>query len=54
MTKKAVNVAEDEMGMREGIEHAFALHQLTHAHNTNVCGFPVLISRPEEMKAKNA
>jgi enoyl-CoA hydratase len=54
MTKKAVNVAEDEMGMREGIEHAFALHQLTHAHNTNVCGFPVLIQRPDEMKAKNA
>jgi enoyl-CoA hydratase len=54
MTKKAVNVAEDEMGMRNGIEHAFALHQLTHAHNTNVCGYPVLVQSPEGMKEKAA
>ena len=52
LTKKAVNQAEDEMGMREGIEHTFALHQLSHAHNTNVCGRPILVGSPDEMKAR--
>ena len=54
LTKKAVNVAEDEMGMRNGIEHAFGLHQLSHAHNTNVCGSPVLVRDPKQMKAASS
>jgi enoyl-CoA hydratase len=33
LTKKAINEAEDLMGMRSGIEMAFSLHHLAHAHN---------------------
>jgi enoyl-CoA hydratase len=51
LTKKAVNACEDEMGLRAGMETAFALHQLSHAHNTNVCGIPVLISDPQALKS---
>ena len=51
LTKKAVNACEDEMGMRTGMETTFALHQLSHAHNTNVSGYPVLISDPKKLKA---
>lgn len=42
LTKSALNQAEDAMGMREGIDGAFALHQLSHAHNINVSGSPIL------------
>ena len=38
LTKKAINEAEDQMGMRSGIEIAFALHHLAHAHNSEVQG----------------
>ena len=51
LTKKAVNACEDEMGLRTGMETTFALHQLSHAHNTNVSGYPVLISDPKKLKA---
>jgi enoyl-CoA hydratase len=51
LTKKAVNACEDEMGLRNGMETTFALHQLSHAHNTNVSGIPVLISDPQKLKA---
>ena len=33
LTKKAVNQAEDRMGLRESMDAAFALHHLAHAHN---------------------
>jgi enoyl-CoA hydratase len=36
LTKKAINEAEDQMGMRAGIELAFALHHVAHAHNAEV------------------
>jgi enoyl-CoA hydratase len=36
LTKKAVNQAEDLMGMRSGMDAAFALHHLAHAHNAEV------------------
>jgi enoyl-CoA hydratase len=36
LTKKAINEAEDAMGMRAGIELAFSLHHVAHAHNAEV------------------
>ncbi|MCK9896329.1 enoyl-CoA hydratase [Frankia sp. AgB32] len=50
LTKKAVNACEDEMGLRSGMETSFALHQLSHAHNTNISGFPVLVTDPAKLK----
>ena len=38
LTKKAVNQAEDHMGMRDGMDASFALHHLAHAHNVEVSG----------------
>jgi enoyl-CoA hydratase len=38
LTKKAVNQAEDLMGMRSGMDSAFGLHHLAHAHNAEVGG----------------
>jgi enoyl-CoA hydratase len=34
LAKKAVNQAEDRMGLRDSMDAAFALHHLAHAHNT--------------------
>ncbi|HEY6790965.1 MAG TPA: enoyl-CoA hydratase [Trebonia sp.] len=36
LTKKAVNQVEDVMGLQTGIDSAFGLHQLAHAHNAEV------------------
>jgi enoyl-CoA hydratase len=36
LAKRAVNQAEDLMGLHAGIESAFGLHQLAHAHNAEV------------------
>lgn len=33
LTKKAVNQAEDQMGMRTGMDSVFGLHHFAHAHN---------------------
>lgn len=38
MAKKAVNQALDAAGQREVMDHAYALHQLCHAHNMLVFG----------------
>jgi enoyl-CoA hydratase len=38
LTKKAVNQAEDLMGLQSGIDSAFGLHHLAHAHNVEVLG----------------
>jgi enoyl-CoA hydratase/carnithine racemase len=38
LTKKAVNQAEDLMGMRAGMDSAFGLHHLAHAHNAETGG----------------
>lgn len=51
LTKKAINACEDEMGMRSGMETTFALHSLSHEHNKNVGGYPVLITDPQQLKA---
>jgi enoyl-CoA hydratase len=34
LAKKAVNQAEDRMGLRDATDAAFGLHHLAHAHNT--------------------
>ncbi len=34
LTKKAINQAEDRMGLRDAVDATFALHQLAHAHNS--------------------
>jgi enoyl-CoA hydratase len=34
LAKKAVNQAEDRMGLRDAMDAAFALHHVAHAHNT--------------------
>ena len=34
LAKKAVNQAEDRMGLRDAMDAAFALHHLAHSHNT--------------------
>jgi enoyl-CoA hydratase len=36
LTKKAVNQAEDAMGLQVGIDSVFGLHHLAHAHNAEV------------------
>jgi enoyl-CoA hydratase len=36
LTKKAVNQAEDQMGMRAGMDSVFGLHHFAHAHNAEV------------------
>ncbi|MPY82179.1 MAG: enoyl-CoA hydratase [Actinophytocola sp.] len=38
LAKKAVNQAEDQMGMRSGMDAAFGLHHFAHAHNAEVSG----------------
>jgi enoyl-CoA hydratase len=38
LTKKAINQAEDLMGMRAGMDSVFGLHHAAHAHNAEVGG----------------
>lgn len=49
LAKKAVNFAEDEMGMRAGIDHAYAWHQLSHAYARETTGAEVLPVTPASM-----
>ncbi|MGP4027425.1 enoyl-CoA hydratase [Actinomadura sp. 3N407] len=41
LAKQCVNHALDAQGQREAVDHAFALHQLAHAHHQAVDGTPV-------------
>lgn len=41
LTKKAVNQAEDLQGMRSGMDAAFGLHHLAHAHNAETGADPL-------------
>ncbi|GAB3489391.1 enoyl-CoA hydratase [Amycolatopsis cihanbeyliensis] len=38
LAKKAVNQAEDLMGLRSGMDSAFGLHHFAHAHNAEIAG----------------
>jgi enoyl-CoA hydratase len=49
LTKQAVNRAQDGMGFRLGIDTAFALHQLAHAHSSEVSGDPLHNETPGSM-----
>lgn len=41
LAKKAVNQAEDAMGMQVGMDSAFGLHHLAHAHNAETLSDPL-------------
>ncbi len=53
LTKKAINEAEDQMGMRAGIELTFGLHHLAHAHNAETQGDQLAGATVESMRAGN-
>jgi enoyl-CoA hydratase len=53
LTKKAVNQAEDLMGLRNGMEAAFGLHHLAHAHNVEVAGDSVAGVDTKAMRGAN-
>jgi enoyl-CoA hydratase len=46
LTKKAVNQAEDRMGMRDVMDATYALHHLAHAHNS--------LTSPDHLAGQNA
>lgn len=50
LTKKAINFAEDEMGLRRSMDHSFALHQLAHASSAETSGSAILGVTPDSMK----
>lgn len=50
LTKKAVNQAEDLMGMRAGMDSVFGLHHAAHAHNAEVGVDSLAGQTPESMK----
>ncbi|WP_308036632.1 enoyl-CoA hydratase [Actinoplanes sp. DH11] len=41
LAKRAVNLCEDQMGMRAGMDTAFGLHHLAHAHNAETSADPL-------------
>jgi len=51
LAKRAVNFAEDEMGLRASVDNAFALHQLAHAASAEVsAGDAILGATPQSMR----
>jgi enoyl-CoA hydratase len=51
LAKKAVNYAEDAMGLRAGVDYAFGLHQLAHASSAEISGGdPIAGATPDSMK----
>jgi enoyl-CoA hydratase len=50
LTKKAINFAEDEMGLQAAIDHSFALHQLAHASSAETSGDSIMGVTPKSMK----
>jgi enoyl-CoA hydratase len=50
LAKMAVNAGEDAMGLRAGIDYAFALHQLAHAHGEITSGSAIMGQTPESMR----
>ncbi|TCP45741.1 enoyl-CoA hydratase [Tamaricihabitans halophyticus] len=51
LTKKAINQAEDLMGMRSGMDAAFGLHHAAHAHNAEVGADSLAGHTAKSMKA---
>ncbi|MEV6562293.1 enoyl-CoA hydratase [Nocardia sp. NPDC051756] len=54
LTKKAVNQAEDQMGMRTGMDSVFGLHHFAHAHNAEVGADSLGGMNAKSMKAQAA
>ncbi|TVT61340.1 enoyl-CoA hydratase [Amycolatopsis rhizosphaerae] len=53
LTKKAVNQAEDLMGLRSGMDSVFGLHHLAHAHNAETGGDSLAGQDARTMRAAN-
>lgn len=51
LAKKAVNQAEDRMGLRDSMDAAFGLHHLAHAHAAATAGDAIGGQDPKSMKA---
>ncbi|MFC7528496.1 enoyl-CoA hydratase [Actinoplanes sp. GCM10030250] len=41
LAKRAVNLCEDQMGMRSGMDSVFGLHHVAHSHNAEVSADPL-------------
>lgn len=54
LAKKAVNQAEDLMGMRSGMDSVFGLHHAAHAHNAEVGPDPLAGLDARDMAKPNA
>ncbi|MEU5694388.1 enoyl-CoA hydratase [Actinosynnema sp. NPDC020468] len=52
LTKKAVNQAEDLMGLRAGMDSVFGLHHAAHAHNAEVGADSLAGMTARSMKSK--
>lgn len=53
LAKRAVNQAEDAMGLQVGLDAAFGLHHLGHAHSESVTGDPLAGLDGRGMRARN-
>jgi enoyl-CoA hydratase len=53
LAKKAVNQAEDLMGLHAGMDASFALHHLAHAHNVETSGDSVNGLDAKSMRTTN-
>jgi enoyl-CoA hydratase len=51
LAKRAVNQAEDLMGLRAGMDAAFGLHHVAHAHNAETSTDHLAGQDPRSMKA---
>jgi enoyl-CoA hydratase len=51
LAKRAVNQAEDQMGLRAGMDAAFGLHHFAHAHNAEVGADSLAGLGAKDMKA---
>jgi len=53
LIKESINQAQDAMGRRQAMQHAFSLHQIGHLQNMLRYGFPIDISRlPPELRGR--
>ncbi|MEU4423175.1 enoyl-CoA hydratase [Actinoplanes sp. NPDC024001] len=50
LAKRAVNLCEDQMGMRSGMDAVFGLHHVAHSHNAEVSADPLAGMDAEAMK----
>src|SRR5436305_1309602 len=52
LAKKAINQAEDRMGLRDTIESTYGLHHVAHAHNAMTSADHLAGHDPKSMKGK--